>query len=717
MHVIEFDYIIERNMGNGEIDTFIPDKLPTKLPNLVYIEGPNSSGKSTLLHILALSMYGHKNKKINQTLRNKMNALLDSQHQKLTFETKITNKDENMKIISRKEGPDSPEIFLFESKNGERENPLTFESFENKYNLIYDIPDKPTEQLGQLTGEILNEQRRYGDKVTQLNWYIKSIIKDISESRDQKRIDNLKNKLEEIKIDEDRLEQEKTHLQKMLDVLEQYMYCKYLDEYLDKEQILSEEIKILENKQKSRTQVKRRFTTQYTNLKGEIDKSLYEMDTRFRTATTLLNNLRPTKEKNHLNVWNRISMHSVIIDYEFDESLKREITHFINILTNMKIREESKESLKEAMIISDLIDFLKEYENSKVILPGVEVSLVDFIKALKEKKKKNRELIGKLDNLGHTIKLLSELDNLRKTIETKLPKLRMLAEKDVEHSDTTSETDQIENELSIQKSCLEVVENKLEFYMDGLAKYPDVNKQNLEMKIHKLEKNRELTPYFKYNECQLTEKIHKLENNLKSLNEEMNEKKQFIGSYAKDIRELEEKEPHKYQTYAGELNQLFQKTNQVNQKLLKEYNENISVLIKNDLKSKRLKDAKNKKYFYEVSKYLARRIGTFRHIDKDYSATTVDLISGEISTEDGKIIRLTDMGTGQSQSAYLLGLLNTKDDDRKIIALFDEVAMMDTISLEPIYQKFRELYKADRLLAGIVVQKADEINVLSKIEA
>ncbi len=72
------------------------------------------------------------------------------------------------------------------------------------------------------------------------------------------------------------------------------------------------------------------------------------------------------------------------------------------------------------------------------------------------------------------------------------------------------------------------------------------------------------------------------------------------------------------------------------------------------------------------------------------------------------------MGTGQGQSAYLLGLLNT-NDNRKIIALFDEVAMMDFFSLEPIYKKFKDLYDADRLLVGIVVKMADEIKITEKM--
>ncbi len=321
-------------------------------------------------------------------------------------------------------------------------------------------------------------------------------------------------------------------------------------------------------------------------------------------------------------------------------------------------------------------------------------------------------MIERLNNLDSAKKLLTELDELRKTIEKELLKLKTLAEKEEKHLDTTSEINNIEKELSKLQKRKKLIDTKLNSYLTIIDKYSDVDDKNLKIKIRELEKNRELTPYFRYNEDQLAEKIHELEKSLNSLNEDMANKELYIRDYKRDIRRLEEKEPHKYQLYANELNQLFQKTGHISQKLLKEYDENVSVLIKNDLKNQRLKDNKNKKYFYEISKYLARRIGTFHHIDKDYKAITVDLISGEISTEDGKIIRLIDMGTGQSQSTYLLGLLNTKDDNRKIIALFDEVAMMDSISLEPIYQKFRELYETDRLLAGIVVQKADEVNIM-----
>ena len=122
----------------------------------------------------------------------------------------------------------------------------------------------------------------------------------------------------------------------------------------------------------------------------------------------------------------------------------------------------------------------------------------------------------------------------------------------------------------------------------------------------------------------------------------------------------------------------------MSQQLLSTYNNYIDKLMHNEVNEYKNND--EKKYYSEVFKYLAHKIGEFRHIDKSYKAKKVDLIKGIIITDDDLTIHLSDMGTGQSQSAYLLGLLNVKDDNRKIIALFDEIAMMDETSLKPVYK-------------------------------
>ena len=57
--MIKINYTIERDEGN-EVIEFKPNLIPTELPNIAYIQGPNSSGKSTLLNIIALAFFGDK---------------------------------------------------------------------------------------------------------------------------------------------------------------------------------------------------------------------------------------------------------------------------------------------------------------------------------------------------------------------------------------------------------------------------------------------------------------------------------------------------------------------------------------------------------------------------------------------------------------------------------------------------------------------------------
>ena len=68
------------------------------------------------------------------------------------------------------------------------------------------------------------------------------------------------------------------------------------------------------------------------------------------------------------------------------------------------------------------------------------------------------------------------------------------------------------------------------------------------------------------------------------------------------------------------------------------------------------------------------------------------------------------MGTGQSQLSYLKGLLSA-DDDRMIIALFDEVSTMTDSTLGVLLNEFEILQKKGKLMVGMTVSPADKIKV------
>ena len=224
-------------------------------------------------------------------------------------------------------------------------------------------------------------------------------------------------------------------------------------------------------------------------------------------------------------------------------------------------------------------------------------------------------------------------------------------------------------------------------------------------------RNGKINQYLSLSEKQVLVEIKKLQATIIDKRGELSGLRTVIGQHMLEFRNLENQKPHKFEKHVEVIGDLLRRTDAISQKILAKYNIKLKKLIKKDVKKEQKLNTEELMYYDEVSKYLAQRIGTFRHIDKVYRAKVVDLISGKIFTDDEEIIYITDIGTGQSQSAYILSLLNVKNDGRKIIALFDEIAMMDDSSLKPIYSRLRELHKSNQLLLGILVQRSNKITV------
>ena len=224
--MIQFDYLLERDESD-EVKRFKPDKIPTALPNIVYIEAPNSSGKSTLLNILALGFHGLKKDNLNDALNNRMNALVSSSHQKLTFSIQVTNEDSSLELTSKRDSPDG-EIMVRETLNG-KTNLLTPEAFHRKYNLIYDVPDNPTERLNQLVYEIRDIQKMYGNRLGAFRNHIVEITNAVQRGRDPKRVEELKGRIDAITSELSKMNQTLEVDEAFLETLEKYYYARMLE--------------------------------------------------------------------------------------------------------------------------------------------------------------------------------------------------------------------------------------------------------------------------------------------------------------------------------------------------------------------------------------------------------------------------------------------------------------------------------------------------------
>ena len=716
--MITFDYLIEREISEGKFRKFTPELIPTQLDGIVTIEGPNSSGKSTLLTIIALGLFGTGNKRINPTLQTKMDSLLDSKHQRITFSFKIISKDGDLHLLSEKTDLKTAEISVKESNDGKTYRPISPDNFERKYNLIYDIPNNPTERLPELLKEFKEEQLQFGYKVKDFGLFLRTVLAQISSSRDPNRLEELRAKLQEARSQKIKLDAEIPEQQKFLDNLEKNAYIRFYFYYSNMCTTLEKEVEIAEEKLKKFNKDGKKLTTQLSHERAKFATLQSQFTQKYNAVTPLIQGaltVLPRKENARFKIWKEINPFRVEMDQL--STIKIEALHYADLFSVEIERMQNESSFKDASMLQRILASLQEFEDSGLLIPKLKVTLGDIVKIIKDESKKSSILVKRYENIDDIVTLLNDLGNITDDIKLTLEKLKQESFESRKLSEKSTETYFGEKEelCSIKKN-FELARSKRDGYLSRCVS-KGINHSTLLKPYSEIEfepYSPQLKQYLTLGESQTMEKIVDLQQEIFDKKRELMGNNLVITMNEKEAERLEKQKPHKYEEYRGQLTSLLQLTDAVSQKLLKEYNEDLESLINKELKVEDL--AKNKErseYYNEISKYLAQRIGVFRHIDCTYKAKTVNLISGIIATEDNTTIHIADMGTGQSQSAYLLSLLNAKNDNRKIIALFDEIAMMDESSLEPICQRLRELYNANRLLLGIMVQRGNQLSIRS----
>jgi len=711
--MLEYDYLLRRSIGENNVQEFKPHKIDNKLPNLVYIEGPNSSGKSTLLNIIALGLYGNKSKKINPNLINKIKSLINSDYQQIIFEFDITSLDKNTSLRSIKKNMDSDEIILQESINGKKFHTLSYESFVSKYNLIYDIPNNPTERLYDLLDEIKEEQLRYGNKISGFNHYLRELYTTITQYRDPERLKNLIGWIAEYETKKKEYELKKPEQEKFLNLLETYTYIKFYAFYLNEFIRITSRIEELQEEEKELKKAHKKSTSKGIKLRRDISY-LQDQTRKYMThITPIITSYLPKNQKKHLEIWKNLNVYR-IIDYELDKSIIIEILHFFTLFSSELTEIESNESYQNAYVFDNIIKFLKDYQDTSILIPKLQINIKEFISLLEIENNENQLLIEKHELIKEILTYLTEMNKNISSINKQLTNLEKLKISDDELEEDIYDFIEDTSQIDSLKSALKDNKKKYELYLKRcLSKDIDLDnlQNNLSSLLKKYSDIDDLKAYFQLTESQLESRIISNKRELERINKEIVSYETLIERYTEEKTLIENQEPHKYENYKNEISTLIQIFSEMSQKLLSTYNSYIERLVNNEITN--YKNKTEEEYFSKVFKYLAYKIGIFKHIDTSYKAKIVDLVQGVIITENDLTIHLSDMGTGQSQSAYLLGLLNVKDDKRKIIALFDEIAMMDETSLKPVYDRLRELYVSDRLLLGIVVQKGEEIYVES----
>ncbi len=368
--MIKYNYFIKRD-EKKEFREFSPQQIPRELPNVVEIAGPNSSGKSTFLNLLALGLNGLNDAYIiKQSLKEKMSNLIDSSHQKTNFLFSITDKDGNIELTCQKKSLDSKEIIVRDGKN----KLITPEAFIRKYKLIYDIPENPTERLKDLLHEIEDVQSRMGTRLGIFREYVDTVIKDIREAKDPQKIEKKKKEMLEEKEKAEAGEHEIKSLNEELKKIRLYTAVKFFYEYKGEFQKLNGVLNSIKREDVKQKKELVKVSKEYKEKSEEFKKEINELKEIYYKVTPLLKAFFERTEKGRLQIWCNIDIDKEIKNHELSKELKLEAANFIVLLRGLleKNTKSDKDVLVKANIYTQLIELLENYKSFNIKLPGVE---------------------------------------------------------------------------------------------------------------------------------------------------------------------------------------------------------------------------------------------------------------------------------------------------------------------------------------------------------
>ncbi len=713
--MIEYDYVLKRDMGGAGVVTLAPKTIPKVLPNVLRIEGPNGIGKSTLLNIIALGLWGTDSRKIHASLLQKMGTLKYSDYQGLKFNFKLSNdKDFSLKVL--KKDLNSQEIIVEESIDGGLNYfPVSKERFEENYNLIYDIASNPIERLYDLLKDLREEERLIGSKFKEFANYLYDVLNEIESSRNVERLETVKDNITNILHDNKEIDSTLPTIETSLNILEKHAYLQLYYNCLNEYETLLKHKQELEQSSQDVESDSKKVGKKLLKCSREIEELRKRISQNYQTATSLIKVTIPDEQKVDPKIWKN-NLNPSSTDENDLNLIHDHAIHLQNIYSLEIEKIKSQNSFQDAAVVERLIQALKEFENSPLMIPKLKVSIADLINILKEDNAKNYLILSRYRNIQSLSDILTDISEDTTMLLFKLDETKGVSDDRRKNTQALAEIIGRKNELKTIQDNLNKLQKKVEFYFNKcIGKgFDELKLRNSSYKVLSadLPSNKEFEYFLGLTEDQINHRITELNNEVTKKRKKKEDNLAILGIFDNELKELEKQKPHELETSKNEISKLYDKADAISQKLLTRYDQNIKNLIEKNVNKKLIeKDPDKKKHFDEISHYLAHRIGEFPHMERKYKAAEVDLISGIIQTEDNAIIHVNDIGTGHSQSTYLCSLLNVANDGRKIIALFDEIAMMDDKSLEPLCIRLKTLYDSNRLLVGILVQKSEKFQI------
>lgn len=715
--MLEVEYELKRQEGSGYERTFYTDDMLKRIEgNAVYIKAPNASGKSTFLNVLALSLFGDQlnksDSRISKSLQEDIQYMVSRENQTCTFKVRFVSKDGKIELVSTKTDPISNDIMVTEVIDGGKKRYLPFQKFIDEYFLVYDIPEDPLNRIGEILSEVKNQQLRYLKKVSEFNRFLGDITSEIARSRDEVEIKKIKDSISGYIIKEVNLKNSIDTIERKLKVIRSFLALREFERYLELVFSLQQSIERMENSKKKNEKTVKRFGTQYENKKESLIKKIKVVNTYLSQLAykveILFIETNEEQIKCHLTNLKSFKLIDSLETFQLDTTIFTELEYFRSQITSYLENKEIKESGKKGSFYQELIQILEQYRSMEIFLPGLEKSIEEYIELLQIEFGKSKEFKVVFDELNECLKRIDDTEKELNSFPKELDSLKVLHSKREEKSQLVFIDEEIESNVDDLQNKLGSALGKVEYYKDLAEKNgiqldnPDIDLKELKEQI--LKENKDFASIFHLTEKPYIKEISKVNEELESLNRSFLDNKSILSQYKDKLFDFENREPHKYQDYDLQINHLGKVLSALAKNL-----SNYDDLISKISGGQKLDSKIEIEYNEEISYYFAKKIPEFPYIDEFIKPVKIDFLSKLIVLENGREIDMKDISTGQSMSMYMQAVLKRpKDDQRKMIVIFDEGATMDSKSLKPIQKILEKQIEENKVLFAIFAKAVDE---------
>ncbi len=699
-NMLEFDYTYKKD---GK--TYKPniDKVSS---GLLYVRGPSGKGKSTWLMIFAMEFFGiEDNQRNDREYINMMKAIL---RRYIVWTIKIHIADGTI-LFSEKLDGKIPEFKVGEIINGEIRL-LNSEQFFTKYNNLYMLPSNPKEKLGGLTKSLKDGANILFSELTAIEKEISGNITEIK-SKDPDRVERLHSTLKEQKKDLKTLKAEQKQIEEQSKSLKIYTYNKYEEYYKDKINYTSKSLSELDRKIDSDDYRAQKIAQNYYNTISKIENMLDSLNTRFNDMYSILK-VTQNVSKYNLDTWANINFNDAKNNYEKIDEMKSLVINILGKLDNEKNKSKIKD--REVKFIRKMYDDAIAYRDVDTILGKLSTKL--FIQDLEQRVNiygyiiKNNEnidrCIEKLANIKIDFESLDQLCDIVKStkheinIGIKKINVECISMEDIGNRDILRK-----NLTYYQKKYADYINYKSD--ESDLDFTPDQNYDAIKEILSKYEKWKDEDII----EKEFEKDINSLENRKINKRAKINITEENIKITENEIGQLVVVDkPEEQKKRLGKLENNLKDVANFRKKII-DYQQNLNRL---DGYAKNYAEAgitpnfsKGEEIFYDyVFSYLGQNIGTIICGDNEmYEIKYFNSITKDYVTKEGKIIDSDSVSTGQTQSNLLRGKLNIESrDNRRIIALCDEISTIAGSPLKIVMEDILELEKKGNLISAILVQ-------------